>query len=253
MSDRVKTISATEIKEWRLCPRKWFYRYVRGLRPPPHPSAAFGSEVHHHLAHWLALGVQPPDTPAGDLAREGIPFLPLPGTAISVEGHLLPVTVLPERSVQFVMGPLGGVKDLEYTSYPTSYPFPLRVVHDHKTCGDLRFALNEEALRKDEQGIIYAAHTLESTDEPEVLLEWLYLPRRGRPRPVTALVGRGEVADRLGDLEEDVTTLLGPKGEEQDYEQRISACPKFGGCPYRSTDCKPDQRAAISAMMGAST
>lgn len=244
-----RTVSATEIKEWRLCPRKWYYRYVRGLRPPPHPSAAFGSEVHGHLARWCALGTPPPDTAAGRLAAEALPFLPLPGTAISVEGHRLPVTSLPERSAQFRLGPLCGVKDLEYRA--VVLPFArLLVVHDHKTCGDLRFALDERALRADEQGVIYAAETLANTDEEVVVLEWLYLPRRGRPRPVLAVVGRGEIDDRLGELEPDVTTLLAPKGEEKDYEQNTRACSAYGGCPHREI-CQPDTVKMISAYLAA--
>jgi hypothetical protein len=79
-----KSISASQISNYRDCPRKWWYQSVLGLPTPQNASAALGEAVHAQLEKYLNDGDYPDTSKtAGRIAEAGLNLLPAPGTVFT--------------------------------------------------------------------------------------------------------------------------------------------------------------------------
>ena len=149
-------ISASQIKKWRECKRKWAYKYVDKRTEPVSPKAAFGTDVHSHLEHWSTKGTTPPKTPQGEAAKALIGFAPTPHTAIKLPaGAALPFDVnapvdanLCEPKFELTLPELPGVVLIGFIDVlrpPDAAPMP--TVQDYKSTGSLRYALKDSTIR----------------------------------------------------------------------------------------------------------
>ena len=79
-----KSVSASQISNYRDCARKWWYQSILGLQTPQNASAALGEAVHAQLEAYLNDGDYP-DTAktAGRIAEAGLNLLPAPGTVFT--------------------------------------------------------------------------------------------------------------------------------------------------------------------------
>ena len=89
--------SASQIKTFRRCERKWWFEKIEGHRSPTTPAAELARAIHAELEAYLLGG----DEPASPIARAGLKYLPRPeeGLTLLVEEEFsysegLPVPVI---------------------------------------------------------------------------------------------------------------------------------------------------------------
>lgn len=218
-----KQISASALATFDLCPRKWAWKEIAGIKPEPNASAAFGTAVHDQIERYYRDG-RPFDlrTPEGETALAGHHLLPARGPEVEVER---PFTLL-WGGISF-----GGRKDLEVPG----------TVFDHKTTKDLRWAKTPEELATDYQSVLYGVEHMVRRGLDRVGLRWVYYRTRA-PHKAMAVdltiglqdeatqttmaraVERGRVMLRLIDQCKDPLDLP-PVGD---------ACAAYGGCPHQS-------------------
>jgi len=230
------TVSPSQIKTWRDCPRKWGFEKLDGLRGDPGQGAIIGGAVHKVLeAYFRGEPLPNYSQRVLKIARAMIDHYtmrgwtaPLPGSCIEREFWLLRDGWL-----------YHGLKDINIRRAGR------RLIVDHKTSSNPRkYGLTDATLPHDEQALIYAIDDLESFDLREVDLEWTYARNKGAPAPytVSCTLHRSFVEDKMGAI--DVTARdivrarrdaerainLEPAGHYQPPDK--SACGKYGGCPF---------------------
>lgn len=237
-------VSASQIKTYRECVRKWALEKIGGLRGPETESQKLGKDVDdNYLQPYLRDG-KPIDksTRAGAIAASGLDWLPPPkwrGLEVQKKVEL----VSPTRKFQYL-----GYKDLwlPFGGQP-GFSDDLPVVADFKTTKSIRkYALNEENLRKDPQAIIYAVNAILETKSREINLSWLYMQTEGEARialPTQVTVHTDEVAHHFAGIEKDgleIVRLWDEKPKDMDgVEYALSlpgnknACGNYGGCPFQ--------------------
>jgi hypothetical protein len=230
----MKHVSATQVGAFNDCARKWYLRYVTGIKMPQTPPQILGSSIHKSLEYYMTMG-EILDDEFKEYVEAAIPFLPPPAQA----GHLLEHKFLLPT---FEGGPLWmGVIDLGVDEEPP-------VVCDYKTTSDFRYVKTPAEMESDTQLCSYAKWVQTEQQRANgymtgVIVQLLYLHTRRKtkekrvmqvetvltPEQVNAIwmrdlavVRRMVVAEQLKNVEE-----LSPT---------IASCSKYGGCPYR-TQC----------------
>jgi len=221
----IPTISPSQLSTYELCPRKWAFDKMDGIRSPSSPAAALGGAVHSVLENWLRDGTFPPAGRPGLIAKSLIPHLPAPGVG----------------KVELVYE-LKATEDLTYSGrIDLMYVAPdgVHVIHDHKTTGNLRWAKTPHELLTDFQAIQYAAASLEDTGAASARLEWGYVTTKGaiRAHIVTQDVTKDHVAREMQKQDALAAELIHfykerPKALE--VLANPAACNAFGGCHYRT-------------------
>ena len=138
MAREIWRVSASQIKTWNDCPRKWGFKYIDGLEDPPSKAAILGSKVHAELERYLEGGDIDEASDAGKIAATALDLLPEPRVDLSVEEEV----VFELDGVTF-----RGFVDLIDPAGPT--------IFDHKTSSDpKRWGLTEETLVDDVQALM---------------------------------------------------------------------------------------------------
>ena len=161
-------ISPTAIGMWKLCQRKWAFRYVDKIEQPKTDKMQFGTDVHTQIEGWLKEKKLPDQSPAGMVARQGIKpgFLPTPSPDLQVEGWIeTPIPEVDERAV------LIGYRDV---LMPGDLARPYPTVIDHKTSTSKKWMKTWEQLAADEQALIYAHHAMGEAGTDEAMARWIY-------------------------------------------------------------------------------
>lgn len=237
-------VSPSQIKTHRACKRKRAIEKLAGLRGPETASQKLGKEVDdHNLQPYLRDG-KPIDrsTRAGAIAASGLDWLPQPKwRGLEVQKHFIfGSPSIPGVGYQGYLDlwlPFGGQPGF-FDEKP--------VVADFKTTKSIRkYALNEEALRKDEQGVIYSVWAILETKAKEIHNSWLYLQTEGTPiaLPTQITVHTDEVAHHFLEIEKDAREIVEinrglPKGADPltyalSIEGNKNACGDYGGCPFQ--------------------
>lgn len=202
--------------------------------------------MHGILENYLKTGiVVAPETPDGPdlaaIAESGLHFLPDPKHfKIGTEDSWSFEHMTPGGLVLY-----NGRKDFEYDAADGIW-----TVGDHKTTGNLRYALNSKKLATDPQGVLYAAEALATREREEVRLQWVYYltKRPWQARLVEVVLNETHVATELEKLDEIVGRKMLPLVGRTDLhpkevEANLSSCDKYGGCPFRSEcDQSPAER-----------
>ena len=66
-----KSVSASQISNYRDCARKWWYQSILGLQTPQNASAALGEAVHAQLEAYLNDGDYPDTAKTAGRIAEG--------------------------------------------------------------------------------------------------------------------------------------------------------------------------------------
>lgn len=151
----ISHVSATSIKLFRACPRRWYERYILGKREPTSKAMTRGNEVHRQLEQYLLHGEMPDDSPEGLIAQAGLEHLPAPPYQVELSLEHLPIEGTP--------APFKGFIDMYITGDAPE-------ILDHKTTSNFKYALTAEQLAVDTQLIIYAAHALNNCDADSIRL-----------------------------------------------------------------------------------
>lgn len=206
------------------CNRKWYLHKVVGLPIPQAASAALGEKVHGEIEKYLETGDV---SVLGPIARPALDYLPPPKSVIvetKMDCHLVDTLKFTGRI---------DVLDFRVDRKPR--------VLDHKTTSDLRYAKTAEELRRNIQMLAYAKYALtyypvDATPDHVTVAHGVLLTR-GSPRSqyTEATLTRLEIESgwsrlqTLGRRMKAVSLLDSPAK----VKPNLSACNKYGGCPFR--------------------
>lgn len=221
-------ISATQVKKLRDCQRLIGFEYNERLRPPPTDKQTFGTDVHKQLEQWFSAGKKPDNSSPGLTAKQGLQWLPTPDRSIMVEKRFK-LKWLPNI---FMVGYI----DLAVPSD--------RLVIDHKSTSDLRWAMTADQLASDPQAIIYAVWAMLEWNVEEVRARWVYYaasnPEKGsrKPRgckPVEVVFNNKDqkFMSLVSEISNDVRKIVdlrrsGVKGLK--LKPSPQSCGAYGGC-----------------------
>jgi predicted lipoprotein with Yx(FWY)xxD motif len=219
-------LSASQLKTYKACPRKWGFKYLDKLPDPTGPGARFGTDVHKVLEDYFQDGKEPDiTTRAGRLAGFGLRKKGL-YPARSLVDHVEPKISLEVDGVFF-----RGAVDLLAGA----------TVVDHKTSKDpAKYALTEDGLLTDAQSLIYSLWGLAYLSVNMLKLSWVYYQTAER---VTPKVFSREVTVGPDQIQEPFKLhVLAPAKElvqaKKKYttgnqlEPNLASCSDFGGCPF---------------------
>ncbi len=241
--------SASQIKLYRECVRKFGWSYLAKIKSPPNAAAQLGIEVDDtQLQPYLRDG-RPFDytRESGYIAAAGLAYLPEPKSpGLEVQKHF----VMPSPTWETAPQSYQGYMDLYL---PDSSAMPqceggVPLVGDFKTTSDFRWALTPKTLASDVQAQLYAMQTLVSTGAHAVDLVWIYFRTRGAKavKRVHLRVSPdqvGEQFERINDTAVEAFNVRkafaasGQTAEEftlKELQPNASMCDAYGGCPYRS-------------------
>lgn len=233
-------VSASAVSTWRDCPRKWGFRYLDGVIVPPGPGAELGSEVHAVLEDYLRTGNRVGTGKAHTIASRGFDLLSLYVGRGKVEQEI-------EFDIDGV--PFSGRID---------YFLPEEaLIIDHKTTSNKRWAKTAVELATDLQAVLYAHWATLETGSEEIDGRWIYYQTKG-----AHLVWQVQAPLRSDRMVLDAAASDGRKmlaassaGKcAEDMPADLSACGKYGGCPYRDRCPASDGKqvfAQIRAAMAA--
>lgn len=221
-------LSASQIQIYTDCKRKWAWRYLEKLRPPPHPTAALGSRVHEILELWGREGTAP-DLAEVFVTLDGRKHRPGRIAACGLGEIPRPEENETEKKIEIDFG------WATFVGYIDSYA--PGVVYDYKTTSDFRWAKTEQDLKNDIQAAIYAAYAL--NDREFVQLHWVYFRTRGAPKTKTVSVSytKKDLKKNLERIKPIALEILERYKENPSaisLEPNTDQCDAYGGCPYRN-------------------
>lgn len=221
-------VSASSIKLFKSCPRRWYERYILDKKEPTSKAMARGTAVHKQLEDYLLTGAIPDDSIEGKIAKSGLQHLPEPQGRFKVE---LSLEQIPLASTPV---PFKGFIDLLSDGDTPE-------VLDHKTTSNFKYALTSEQLGEDTQLIIYAKHVLAHCDADSIRLTHVcYLTKAPyKSQRTSVLVTRTQVDDRFEAILETVNEMLvASELPVSAIDKNKSHCWAYGKrCPYFD-DCQ---------------
>lgn len=251
----VEPFSASQIKKFVECERKWGWQYLEGIKPPTGAAAELGKRVHAVLENWLrGEGSPDPASKEGKIAMVGLEHLPKPSPYLEVERGFL----ILYKGLFYL-----GFVDLGLESEDGQV-----WVIDHKTTGDFMWALTEEEMPEDIQVVLYSKEGADRHDVDEVSLMWLYYRTRGKAKadPRVTHIGREDIESGMEIIRSYTDVMAEHRANETpvlELTPNAYACPNFGGCPFmdrckltgkekrKSIMARDKQKTALSERMQA--
>ncbi|MFP2958235.1 PD-(D/E)XK nuclease family protein [Myxococcus sp. 1LA] len=238
-------LSVSQLKQFSLCPRRWYFAKVRRLPEPETKAQAVGVEGHAQLEHYLRTG----EDVLGDVARAGRHLLPVPGADLLVEESFGTPSPLTADGV-----PLVGYIDLinprrltEGVLRVTDHKFLSNVARYAATPAHLADASTEAGLQMVGYGVWAALSAARFPGVRMLELEHLYFQTRGakRAESVLAMVSVEHVTREWTDKVVPMVRRM----REVARATRVAdvppsfgpACEKYGGCPFK-TQCLSGER-----------
>lgn len=217
------------------CFRKWWYKYVMGLKEPSSASQELGTKTHAEIERYLLTGEQS----MGAIAMSALHLIPDPNPLLKIEHN-----ITPESGFTVAGIPLVGFIDL---IDPTGiYIDPMGQRHlgqvnheivDWKTSSNLRYAVPSAKLIDTHQMALYAGWYLhENTAHRAVRISHVYMQTRGakKSQKSTMIALRPEVDRRMLQIANVGNTLkqIACETDEQKVEPNLHACHNYGGCAF---------------------
>jgi hypothetical protein len=244
------------------CLRKWWFRYVAGMREAQTAAMEIGTQVHEEIDHYLTTG----EDVLGRIAGASRRFLPEPGKDLRVEFEI--GGTVEERAAGQAILTAGGIPvvgkiDLRHlrgraiskAGAPLDDP-PGTAEHiDWKTTRDWRYMKSDEGLMQTIQMPGYAEFSFRELPTLEYArLSHVVMKTEGTPeaRKATILVDRERVArrwmtvDALGRAIQDVAR----EPEWSKVPANPRACNAFRGCPYRNKPCTLSHQEGLTSIFG---
>lgn len=267
-------LSASQIETFNDCPAKWGYDKVERIPRPPNKYAQRGTAVHAVGEDWLDRGIEIDlSTDAGKIFGAGVKFLPLPKTGlIEYEFWLTTETAL-YRGKWDRWKPFENYRTTVHDHKSTSdfkWLKPFDVLRTDVQANIYAVAALKAASYVNIKKLDPTANLPDAPIDPEHLLadlNWIYYlanPKKPAARRVNLIVLPNDAVDeparpdkvrpehfgviRQSELEENWTEIENTANKmldvfrqgarASDLEKKLSACEKFGGCPYRNKPCK---------------
>ncbi len=224
--------SASQIKTFRLCPRKWWFEKISNVEPaPPHPAAALGSRVHEMIELYLDKTeieerVDPSPSKEWRIAAPGRKYWPPVVVDYEIEEAV-------EIETPDDLPPVIGRIDLLVFERDG---FDVEIV-DHKTVGNWLYAATEETLLVDLQMNIYAKYVLDTyPDVKTIRLTHLQYATKTSPRceRVSVLASRETISEVWEGAVETMREMETFRKVESAHlvTETPSSCGAYGGCHY---------------------
>lgn len=217
-------VSATSIKLFQNCQRRWYERYILGKKEESTKAMSRGNAVHRQLEEYLEKGKIPDSTIAGQIATVGLKHLPKPDPDHQVEQSLEQYKI-PNLAIKFK-----GFIDL------LLYQEGNLEILDHKTTSNFRYALSADQLAEDTQMLIYARHVLEHYPEDEITLTHVvYLTKPPyQSRRTSIVVSRSHVEQQFDQIHDVVKEMVASSEKQAvEMQKNTSFCYSYGKrCPY---------------------
>ena len=224
--------SPSQLVKYRRCRRMYAFEYVEGFFPASSDKQSFGTAVHSQLERWFKHSKPPENNPEGEVAKQGLRWLPVPSKTLLVEHHF----EIPWNKNFDVGGYIDCVERGERL-----------IIIDHKTTSDLKWAKTEGQLAVDEQAIIYSAWAMLHFQEKEALARWVYYsasnPASGRrkpqgSKPVETVFRYDDnlLHLKLSKINTDFNDMYRIRKEEIKGSSLLpspESCGMYGGCPHR--------------------
>jgi hypothetical protein len=231
-----KRTSASQIKTFLSCKRKWYRESILGERADPGKGALLGQAIHKELEDHFIKG-SPLKSPLAKALYDQVPKKNILSNQVEVEFEFTPD--------QWPV-PVKGYVDLVLDD----------LIIDHKTTSDFQFALNENTARFDPQVLIYCGAGLGSKLTKQytgsITFALNYVKTKGMLKTQTIAVTLTEEEVKSGLLE-----LAGIVKDQQKtavveawdrVEPNYSQCDKYGGCPFRS-ECVSNNKPKVKEVI----
>ncbi len=224
---KLEHVSASQIKTFKDCPRKWYYQKILGIPTPSTASTDLGKQVHSIIEAYFKDLTEIPKSLIGEIANKGLPFLPAPSKSIEIE-----VGIHESMPIKNTPVPIMGFIDM----LERGDGF-IRII-DHKTTGSKRYMKTALELKFDAQMVIYAQSVFDNFFIDEIELVHIYY---GTKEPywadkISVKIERKEclqvfesILDTIKEMKESSTK------EIEDIPRNTESCFKFGGCPFLDT------------------
>lgn len=221
-------ISASQIKLWRQCPRKYTDTYVRNLRAPDTAATARGTLLHEALESvYRGQKWEPPHPPEGLTRAEQARWAEDLGRIEYYRDHVLDTEPAllgwqVEREIRIPYDDridLIGRVDLMRDGPPT--------IVDHKSAGSKKYIPSREALADDPQARLYALFFAGRATR----LRWDYYLFSRRPEVVSLEIYLCETLDVFKeDFGADIEAIYAARTQQQEGPKNRSACYTYGRC-----------------------
>jgi CRISPR/Cas system-associated exonuclease Cas4 (RecB family) len=222
-----KHVSASQIKTYLDCPRKWYLQKIVGLPSPSSASTELGKEIHSVIEAYFRDGLDIPDSDVGQIAKRGLEFLPNPSEDLSIELGIHEVLPIKESPV-----PIMGFIDLLHKGQGF-----VRII-DHKTTSSKKYTKTSKELGYDVQMNIYAKavfDNMHALEQVEVVHVYYGTKSPAWSSSVSYVLTRQENSDHFDEIVKTIDKMkFDAIKEENEVEKNLESCFKFGGCPYRS-------------------
>lgn len=213
-------VSASQVSTFLSCQRQWWWNKVFGLPTRQKPSAALGEAVHASIEAYLGG--------ADESALHAVAKPALP--------TLRQLREMPDLEVESQMRrPLAN--GLTFVGRIDARSISERLVVDHKTTSDLKWAKVAEDLQADVQMLAYAYDVLELNPGDEVRIAHSAMQTRGLPgaRYTETTVSAVQVRTGWARIER-VTDEMRRVAQTTSADQVTptwAACSAYGGCDFR--------------------
>lgn len=253
-----RKVSASQIKTYDDCPRKWAYeRHVEKVDKPWH---VLGKLVHRDLEIWFHTGEPPSATSkSGKIALAGLHLYPTPDD-LQTHGRCLIEGREPGDCAHLSQGESAyddqaddqsrfkhihdGVTYSGQMDLFLQHGWDMARVMDHKTCGTFDFVPTPEELWKNPQCTLYLKVALTLAPNVEWIEgDWVYhLSRQKRDQKVVTV---SATARQIEESFEQLHIRVGKRlsiisDKPEDNDRRLGPiCSKYGGCDHRE-ECHKD-------------
>lgn len=248
-------LSATRVGTFKKCKRKWAFEYIARVAYAPSPWLAFGTLFHAHAERYFGKGLFP------DLTVLERPVTSLTEDEQAARLFLTSLKHWPkyrpnyfEVEASFETAVPGGL----FTGSVDLVLLPPRVVGDHKTTSDLKWAPSVGELITWEQPVCYSYNTAKRLDWKENSCRWVYTEKgTGRTQVVqTPKVSINYWEDQWLGTYVPLTTEMGELYAQQADPLELSGaddtdfCEAYGGCQFRHLCPSYKQRTSAALYEG---
>lgn len=238
----MKHISASQIKTFRDCQRKWYLERTEAATRTVGAGAALGKHLHSVIEKTLLSG----DVAnlVGETTLDGLVWL---RELVADHGPVPAADVEREIWLGEFAVPVIGFIDLVLPGADNI------TIVDHKTTSAWRYMLTAEQLRGDPQAIIYTyAMALAYPDAASFTFTHHYILTKGKPQPermVSVTFTRDEVLAHADTLRQQIAEMAAT------FEIGVAnavpgaygdACWRYGGCAFKSR-CYGERQPAADA------
>ena len=245
----LRSVSTTQIKQYRSCALQWYLQRVEGWELPQSPSQALGEAVHSQVERYLLDGTIPE----------------LPSVENAIKKRLVPAfgehdSRIVEEPKDYAMGltladvPVKGRIDL---MLPPVEGSPRVTVVDWKSASSFSYTPTSDALTRDVQGVLYLKYAFEQfpyATEGQFRHVYLLTKGTGSKKVDGEVVDPSFIDGQWKHLEATVEEMKSTAGRKlpvvTSSQANLSHCAAYGGCKFRDR-CPAASKGLVASMFEA--